>query len=85
MLTWGYFLLLIGKEIFAQGPSNGQQTSLKKIDASNFEKVEACWSYINFFLDKSKISADVLGQVIAQAATTRSIGLDVTLPLICLV
>ena len=38
----------------------------EKIDASNFEKVEAVGPYINFFLDKSKISADVLGQVIAQ-------------------
>ncbi|MFQ9891185.1 MAG: arginine--tRNA ligase [Streptococcus sp.] len=44
-----------------------QQTSLK-IDASNFEKVEAVGPYINFFLDKSKISADVLGQVIAQGS-----------------
>ena len=40
----------------------------EKIDASNFEKVEAVGPYINFFLDKSKISADVLGQVIAQGS-----------------
>ena len=38
----------------------------EKIDASNFEKVEAVGPYINFFLDKSKISANVLRQVIAQ-------------------
>ena len=40
----------------------------EKIDASNFEKVEAVGPYINIFLDKSKISADVLGQVIAQGS-----------------
>ena len=40
----------------------------EKIDASNLEKVEAVGPYINIFLDKSKISADVLGQVIAQGS-----------------
>ena len=64
-----------------------QQTSLKKIDASNFEKVEAVGPYINFFLDKSKISADVLGQVIAQGShyADKTSVTDVTSPLICLV
>jgi arginyl-tRNA synthetase len=36
----------------------------EKIDASNFEKVEAVGPYINFFLDKAKISATVLSQVL---------------------
>ena len=59
----------------------------EKIDASNFEKVEAVGPYINIFLDKSKISADVLGQVIAQGShyADQNIGTDVILPLICLV
>ena len=60
----------------------------EKIDASNFEKVEAVGPYINIFLDKSKISADVLGQVIAQGShyADQNIGnTDVTSPLICLV
>ncbi|MBM7636008.1 arginine--tRNA ligase [Streptococcus saliviloxodontae] len=37
----------------------------EQIDTSNFEKVEAVGPYINFFLDKSKISAEVLEQVIS--------------------
>ncbi len=37
----------------------------EKIDTSNFEKVQAVGPYINFFLDKSKVSADVLKQVIS--------------------
>lgn len=36
----------------------------EKIDASNFEKVEAVGPYINFFLDKTSISSQVLSQVI---------------------
>lgn len=36
----------------------------EKIDASNFEKVEAVGPYINFFLDKASISSQVLSQVI---------------------
>lgn len=36
----------------------------EKIDASNFEKVEAVGPYINFFLDKAIISSQVLSQVI---------------------
>lgn len=36
----------------------------EKIDASNFEKVQAVGPYINFFLDKAKISATVLSQVL---------------------
>ena len=60
----------------------------EKIDASNFEKVEAVGPYINIFLDKSKISADVLGQVIAQGShyadqnigNGRSIAFDMSSP-----
>lgn len=37
----------------------------EKIDSSAFEKIEAVGPYINFFLDKAKISSDVLGQVIS--------------------
>ncbi|MBM7641937.1 arginine--tRNA ligase [Streptococcus loxodontisalivarius] len=37
----------------------------EQIDASNFDKVEAVGPYINFFLDKAKISANVLEQVIS--------------------
>lgn len=37
----------------------------EKIDATNFEKVEAVGPYINFFLDKSQISAHVLSEVIS--------------------
>lgn len=36
----------------------------EKIDASNFEKVQAVGPYTNFFLDKAKISATVLSQVL---------------------
>lgn len=36
----------------------------EKIDASNFEKVQAVGPYINFFLDKASISNQVLTQVI---------------------
>ena len=59
----------------------------EKIDASNFEKVEAVGPYINFFLDKSKISADVLDKLSLKAATTltKTSVTDVTSPLICLV
>ncbi|MGT2742676.1 arginine--tRNA ligase [Streptococcus plurextorum] len=39
-----------------------------KIDTSNFEKVEAVGPYINFFLDKAQISAQVLSQVIASGS-----------------
>ncbi|MGT2830040.1 arginine--tRNA ligase [Streptococcus hillyeri] len=38
---------------------------VEKIDATNFEKVEAVGPYINFFLDKGQISAQVLSQVIS--------------------
>lgn len=40
----------------------------EKIDATNFEKVEAVGPYINFFLDKAQISAQVLAQVIVAGA-----------------
>lgn len=36
----------------------------EQIDASSFEKVQAVGPYINFFLDKSKISGQVLADVI---------------------
>ncbi|WP_161980333.1 arginine--tRNA ligase [Streptococcus sp. S784/96/1] len=38
---------------------------IEKIDGTNFEKVEAVGPYINFFLDKEQISAQVLAQVIS--------------------
>ena len=38
----------------------------EKIDASNFEKVEAVGPYINFFLDKSKISAQVIKEIVKE-------------------
>lgn len=38
---------------------------VEKIDDNNFEKVEAVGPYINFFLDKGQISAQVLSQVIS--------------------
>ena len=40
----------------------------EKIDTTIFEKVEAVGPYINFFLDKASISANVLNQVVAQGA-----------------
>lgn len=40
----------------------------KKMDATGFEKIESVGPYINFFLDKKSISADVLGQVIANGS-----------------
>lgn len=40
----------------------------EKMDATGFEKIEAVGPYINFFLDKKSISADVLGQVIANGS-----------------
>ncbi len=40
----------------------------EKMDATGFEKIESVGPYINFFLDKKSISADVLGQVIANGS-----------------
>lgn len=40
----------------------------EKMDTAGFEKIEAVGPYINFFLDKKSISADVLGQVIANGS-----------------
>ncbi|WP_242258772.1 arginine--tRNA ligase [Streptococcus thoraltensis] len=40
----------------------------EQIDASDFEKVQAVGPYINFFLNKSKISNKVLGEVIAKGS-----------------
>ncbi|HEL1200982.1 arginine--tRNA ligase [Streptococcus equi] len=40
----------------------------ERIDASQFEKVAAVGPYVNFFLDKASISAQVLTQVIADGA-----------------
>ena len=40
----------------------------EKMDATGFEKIEAVGPYINFFLDKKSISADILGQVIANGS-----------------
>ena len=39
-----------------------------QLDATGFEKIEAVGPYINFFLDKKSISADVLGKVIADGS-----------------
>ncbi len=39
-----------------------------KIDTTKFDKVEVAGPYLNFFLDKSSFSADVLGQVMTQGA-----------------
>lgn len=38
------------------------------IDTTKFDKVEVAGPYLNFFLDKSSFSADVLGQVMTQGA-----------------
>ncbi|MFR2079362.1 MAG: hypothetical protein ACLS3V_08160 [Streptococcus sp.] len=59
----------------------------EKIDASNFEKVEAVGPYINFFLDKSKSQRTFLDKLSLKAATTltKTSVTDVTSPLICLV
>ncbi len=69
----------------AQGPQRLQQTSLKLM-LQTLKKL-AAGPYINFFLDKSKISADVLDKSSLKAATTldQTSVTDVTLPLICLV
>lgn len=40
----------------------------EKLDKTDFEKIEAVGPYINFFLDKKSISADVLGKVIANGS-----------------
>ena len=40
----------------------------EKLDKTGFEKIEAVGPYINFFLDKKSISADVLGKVIANGS-----------------
>ena len=40
----------------------------KKIDASHFEKVVATGPYVNFFLDKSQISDQVIKSVIEAGA-----------------
>lgn len=60
----------------------------EKIDSSAFEKIEAVGPYINFFLDKTKISSDVLGQVISAGSDYasqnlgqgRSIAFDMSSP-----
>ena len=57
----------------------------EKIDASNFEKVEAVGPYINFFLDK--FQRTFLDKLLLKVTTTltKISATDVTLPLICLV
>lgn len=40
----------------------------EKLDKTGFEKIEAVGPYINFFLNKKSISADVLGKVIANGS-----------------
>ena len=38
----------------------------EKIDSTNFEKVVATGPYVNFFLDKSKISAQVIKEIVKE-------------------
>ena len=54
--TWRKAPQLIAEEI------------VQKIDSSQFEKVQAVGPYVNFFLDKSQISAALIGQVLAEGA-----------------
>ncbi|AXQ79612.1 arginine--tRNA ligase [Streptococcus chenjunshii] len=54
--TWRKAPQLIAEEI------------IQKIDSSQFEKVQAVGPYVNFFLDKSQISAALIGQVLAEGA-----------------
>ena len=52
-------------KILRQAPQKIASDIADKIDKTSFEKVEAVGPYINFFLDKSKISNHVLNQVIS--------------------
>lgn len=49
---------------FRQAPQAIASNIAEQIDPSNFDKVEAVGPYVNFFLSKSKISAEVLAEVI---------------------
>jgi arginyl-tRNA synthetase len=53
-------------KILRQAPQKIASDIADKIDKTSFEKVEAVGPYINFFLDKSKISNHVLNQVISE-------------------
>ncbi len=55
-------------KIMRKAPQMIASDIAEQIDASFFEKVVAVGPYINFFLDKSSISADILGQVVAQGS-----------------
>ena len=55
-------------KILRKAPQMIAMDVAEKIDSTGFEKIEAVGPYINFFLDKKSISADVLGQVIANGS-----------------
>lgn len=55
-------------KIMRKAPQMIASDIAEQIDDSFFEKVVAVGPYINFFLDKSSISADILGQVVAQGS-----------------
>ena len=55
-------------QILRKAPQMIAADIAEKMDTAGFEKIEAVGPYINFFLDKKSISADVLGQVIANGS-----------------
>lgn len=53
---------------FKKAPQQIAADLVKKIDTSKFEKVEVAGPYLNFFLDKTAFSAQVLNDVLTQGA-----------------
>ncbi len=53
---------------FKKAPQQIAADLVEKIDTSKFEKVEVAGPYLNFFLDKTAFSAQVLNDVLTQGA-----------------
>lgn len=53
---------------FKKAPQQIAADLVEKIDTSKFEKVEVAGPYLNFFLDKTAFSAQILSEVLTQGA-----------------
>ncbi|MEX2804713.1 arginine--tRNA ligase [Streptococcus sp. H31] len=67
MGDWAFPAFTLAKS-WRKAPQMIASEIAEKIDSEHFEKVEAVGPYINFFLNKNKLSADLIAQVISQGS-----------------
>ncbi|AND80183.1 arginine--tRNA ligase [Streptococcus pantholopis] len=67
MGDWAFPAFTLAKS-WRKAPQMIASEIAEKIDSEDFEKVEAVGPYINFFLNKNKLSADLIAQVISQGS-----------------